>query len=86
MVFDVENGVLKGYTGDDTEIVIPEGISEIGKCAFKGFKGSKIVIPNGVTIIGEKAFSGCTKIKEATVIAWMPLPTPFESQESEDKE
>ncbi len=33
--FIIENGVLKKYTGPDGDVVIPEGVVEIGKDAFR---------------------------------------------------
>ena len=35
MGFEIENGVLKKYSGTDTAVVIPDGVTRIGKNAFK---------------------------------------------------
>ena len=32
--FVIENGVLKKYVGMDADVVIPEGVTEIGENAF----------------------------------------------------
>ena len=34
--FIIENGVLKKYTGNGGDVVIPDGITEIGSGAFDG--------------------------------------------------
>lgn len=40
--------------------VIPDGITKIGYCAFRGIAGlTSIVIPESVTVIGENAFAFC---------------------------
>lgn len=40
MAFQIENGVLKKYIEEPgvTEVVIPDGVTEIGTCAFGFFK------------------------------------------------
>ena len=61
--FVIENGVLKEYKGPGGDVAIPDGVTEIGRCAF--FRcGSlrRLTIPNSVTSIGEFAFSGCERL------------------------
>lgn len=69
--FLIENGVLKCYKGTDTEVVIPECVTEIEKCAFC-FNRDKdtitsIIIPPSVIKIGSGAFSGCKNITSITL-------------------
>ena len=59
--FVIENGVLKGYDGPGGDIVIPEGVTEIGRQAF--YRGMKphvklgtVTIPESVKHIREGAF------------------------------
>ena len=44
-------------------LVIPEGVSSIGHCAFQGLTSlTSIVIPSSVTTIGMDAFRGCDNV------------------------
>lgn len=66
--FVIQNGVLEKYTGVGEEVVIPKGITKIGKLAFnKCTSVTKVVIPPGVKIIGECAFRGCRNLKTVIV-------------------
>ena len=61
--FVVTDGVLTGYNGADTEIVIPNdlGITEIGANAFANKRNvTSVTVPEGVTAIGERAFYYCS--------------------------
>lgn len=61
-----ENGVLMRYTGKDSEVIIPEGVSSVGGFWTYNQKGifedntsiRKIVIPEGVKRIAPDAFRG----------------------------
>ena len=61
--FIIENGVLKKYVGLGGDVVIPEGVSSVGKKAF--FKCNEllhITIPEGVAIIEASAFEECRSL------------------------
>ena len=47
--FVIENGVLIKYTGDDTDVVVPEGVTIIGNNSFEFCELTSVVIPDGVT-------------------------------------
>lgn len=64
--FEIENGVLVAYHGSDSEVVIPDTVTEIGESAFQaaeegesGVDLKKITIPASVTKIGTSAFESC---------------------------
>ena len=72
--FLIENGILKKYIGPGGDVIIPEGVTEIGPYAFyphedglalKYAEGRRkvksVVIPDGATKIGSYAFAFCEK-------------------------
>lgn len=61
--FDIENGILKKYHGDSNRVIIPSGITDIGKYAFGGCDDlEQVIIPYGVRNIGEEAFASCREL------------------------
>lgn len=67
--FVIQNGVLIKYIGPGSQhneentmdhpggdIIIPDGVTEIGERAFFACTASSITIPDGVTVIGDSAF------------------------------
>ncbi len=66
--FTIENSVLTRYTGPGGDVVIPEGITEIGDWAFSNCTGlTSVTIPEGVTEIGGSVFYGCTSLSSVTI-------------------
>lgn len=61
--FEIQDGVLIKYTGDDTDVTIPDGVTSIGEKAFESSKVRNVVIPHGVTSIGNSAFAYCWKLE-----------------------
>ncbi len=68
MDFIIENDILKHYIGNDTEVIIPDGVTSIGDFAFfcHGHLTS-ITIPDSVTSIGIHTFSDCTSLTSITI-------------------
>lgn len=64
----VEDGVLKGYTGNKTELKLPYGATKIAEGAFKDNKTvTSVFVPATYTSIGKGAFEGCEKLGTITV-------------------
>ena len=59
------DGVLYKYTGDATDIVIPDGVTEIKSNVFINNSNiTSIVIPGTVKKLEDSAFANCTKLKK----------------------
>lgn len=59
---------------DDKEIVIPEGVEEIGDMAFHGDAYlEKITFPSTLKKIGKDAFSECQNLEEITIPAYIDV-------------
>ncbi len=68
---DGEERILIGYTGQDTALTLPSGITGIYQYAFcDNDRITSVVIPDSVTSIGEYAFKGCV-----ATIKWGTQPT-----------
>ena len=66
--FVIKDGVLKKYSGTESEVIIPNGVTIIGFEAFKRCNSlEKVVIPDGVTKIRSNAFSECGGLTEVTI-------------------
>lgn len=63
----VGDGVLLGYNGSDTDVVIPNGVKYIGDAFRDYIPLHTVTIPDSVTIIGALAFSGCNSMAEAII-------------------
>ncbi len=66
--FQIENGILIKYTGNDENVIIPDGITKIGDSAFQDCDClENVTIPNSVTSIGDYAFSNCCDLMGVTI-------------------
>lgn len=63
--FQIVKDVLIKYTGHEERVVVPEGITRIGDCAFFECKNLKeVVLPRSLARIRDSAFSRCSSLKE----------------------
>ncbi len=66
--FAIKDNVLKSYMGTDTEVIIPDYITEIGNAAFKDCDSvTRVVIPPSVTRIGADAFYYCRRLADCVI-------------------
>ncbi|MDE7392691.1 MAG: leucine-rich repeat domain-containing protein, partial [Treponemataceae bacterium] len=75
----MDGTAVTGYIGTvPANLVIPDGVTEIGIGAFKNCTSfSSVTIPGSVTAIGESAFRDCTSLKKVqfggTIAQWKAL-------------
>lgn len=66
--FQIENGILKKYTGSEKYVEIPGNVTSIGDSAFRWCTDvESIVIPASVTSIGYYVLSNCVSLTNLTV-------------------
>ena len=66
--FQIENGILLKYCGDDTDIAIPDGVISVGDRAFAERSDIiRVKIPDSVTEIGNYSFYRCASLCGITV-------------------
>ena len=67
-VFEIHRDVLVRYHGEDRKVVIPAGVREIGKDAFRDNEHlEKVVLGEDVEVIGERAFAGCVELETVVI-------------------
>lgn len=64
----VENETVIGYVGEDSTVIIPDEIINIGDKAFSGKTNiSVLVLPEGIENIGQEAFANCTGLSNVII-------------------
>ena len=61
--FEIENGVVVDYQGTDTDIIIPNGVREIGDGVFWGSDIERVKLPPSVKAIRSEAFMNCHELR-----------------------
>lgn len=62
---NIQNGVLLGYYGSESDITLPNTVTRINDEALKGNKKIvSVTIPGSVKDIGNNAFQGCPNLEE----------------------
>ena len=65
--FLVEGTVLVEYVGQDDEVVVPEGVTEIGPQAFRGADVEQVFLPSSLEKISRSAFEECRYLSSVDV-------------------
>lgn len=67
--FTIEDGELTSYFGNDSKVIIPDGVKAIGNGAFNlfGDEIEEVRIPKGCLYIGPSAFVGCDNLKKVII-------------------
>ncbi len=58
--FTIIGHTLAQYSGNETSVTVPSGITKIGESAFSDTGITSVTMPYGVKIIGECAFESCS--------------------------
>lgn len=61
--FEIENGVLTEYQGKDVDVIVPEGVREIGEGAFWRCDVESVRLPQGIRAIRSGAFMNCRSLR-----------------------
>ena len=61
--FTIQAGILYGYHGTDSHVVIPEGVVEIGDGVFREMEISSVSLPSTLKHIGDQAFYKCKMLE-----------------------
>ena len=69
VVWNHEDGrcELSEYTGNETVVTIPSGITKICSAFKYNTSITKVTIPDSVTVIGSDAFLGCTSLTDVSI-------------------
>jgi len=64
----LSNSILMKYTGNDSLVVVPEGVKKIGNAVFRGSKNiKKVILPESLTHLGGDTFYDCENLRELTI-------------------
>ena len=66
--FVIENGVLKKYVGNDTDVVIPDGVKIMyNNIFYNNTNITSVIIPDSAVEIGFAVFSGCKNLTNVII-------------------
>lgn len=79
--FIIVGGQLNSYAGPGGDVVIPDGVTSVGYCAFYSADTvTGVTIPDSVTLIDDGAFFQCTRLTRINIPDGAVLRgNPFES-------
>lgn len=66
--FEIIGGVLTAYKGKDIDVVVPDGVLEIGPQVFMNMSQIRsIYLPEGLKYVRREAFWGCKNLMKITI-------------------
>lgn len=66
----IDGSTVMRYTGTETDVQVPDGVTVIGKHAFEARTAvASVTLPDSVVIIEDYAFSGCTSLADVKMPA-----------------
>ena len=69
MEFEIKNGFLRKYIGNDSVVIIPDGVTEIDSYAFGGRDDIlEITLPESVVKVWSYAFAECKGLEKVNVL------------------
>ena len=66
-IIRIKDGVLVSYSGPRGDLVLPDGIVEIGRAAACHTGLVRVTVPGSVSKIRAYAFAGCNHLKRAVI-------------------
>lgn len=66
-MFKIKNRILTEFSGSQTVIAVPDGVSEIAENAFAWSDIVSVIIPKSVRKIGKSAFKSCRKLRSVII-------------------
>ena len=65
--FEIEDGVLIRYNGDDDKVVVPEGVKTLNNDSLADKKMTEVVLPDSLEVIEGYAMCWCENLKTVTI-------------------
>ena len=76
--FEIEDGILIKYVGEDTTVIIPEGVVKVDKFAFEDSNVVEIILPSTVEAISDVAFNETPNLQKLVVSEDNPTYSSFD--------
>lgn len=64
LVLSADGKRVISYYGNKSEVIIPDGVTEIDRQAFMSADITSVKLPDNLEIIGDKAFLGCSALSD----------------------
>ena len=65
--FEIEDGVLTDYYGDDDKVVVPDGVKTLGNYCFEDSRMTELVLPDSLEVIEYCALQNCPNLGTVTI-------------------